>query len=64
MLESAKINDVVRKAASSVLKRQAGVQRVFSEPTSDSQGRDALHITIVPAELSNEAKTLRANAAR
>jgi hypothetical protein len=47
MLELAKVNDVVKKAASAVLKRRAGVQRVFSEPTSDSQGHDALHITIV-----------------
>lgn len=47
MLELAKVNDVVKKAASAVLKRRAGLQRVFSEPTSDSQGHDALHITIV-----------------
>jgi hypothetical protein len=47
MLELAKVNDVVRRAASAVLKRRAGLQRVFSEPTSDSQGHEALHITIV-----------------
>jgi hypothetical protein len=47
MLELAKVNDLVKKAASAVLKRRAGVDRVFSEPTADSEGHDALHITIV-----------------
>ncbi|MDB5402025.1 MAG: uncharacterized protein JWQ55_4043 [Rhodopila sp.] len=47
MLEPAKVNDVVKKAAFAVLKRRAGLRRVFSEPTSDSQGHEALHITIV-----------------
>jgi hypothetical protein len=47
MLELTKVNEVVNKAASAVLRRQAGVQRVVSEPASDSQGREALHITIV-----------------
>jgi hypothetical protein len=35
------------RAATATLKRQAGVQRVFSEPTSDSEGIEALRITIV-----------------
>jgi len=47
MLEIAKVNEVVKKAASAVLKRPAGVRRVDSEPASDSQGHEALHITIV-----------------
>jgi hypothetical protein len=47
MLELIKVNDVVNKAASATLKRQAGVQRVFSEPASDSEGHEALRITIV-----------------
>ena len=47
MLELTKVNEVVNKAASAVLRRQAGVQRVVSEPASDSQGHEALHITIV-----------------
>ena len=47
MLELALVNNVVKKAASAVLKRRADPQRVFSEPTSDSQGHEALHITIV-----------------
>ena len=47
MLELAKVNAVVNKAASAVLKQRAGVQRVLSEPESDSQGHEALHITIV-----------------
>jgi hypothetical protein len=47
MLELTKVNEVVNKAASAVLKRQAGVQRVVSEPASDSEGHEILHITIV-----------------
>jgi hypothetical protein len=47
MLELSKVNEVVNKAASATLKRQAGVQRVFSEPASDSEGHEALRITIV-----------------
>jgi hypothetical protein len=47
MLELVKVNDVVNRAATATLKRQAGVQRVFSEPASDSEGIDALRITIV-----------------
>jgi hypothetical protein len=47
MLELAKVNDVVNRAAAATLKRQAGVQRVFSEPASDSEGIEALRITIV-----------------
>ncbi len=47
MLELAEVNDVVRKAASAILKRGAGPQRVFSEPIADSEGQEALHITIV-----------------
>jgi hypothetical protein len=47
MLDLIKINDVVNTAATATLKRQAGVQRVFSEPASDSEGNEALRITIV-----------------
>jgi hypothetical protein len=47
MLELAKVNQVVQKEASAVLKRGAGVLRVDSEPTIDSWGHDALHVTIV-----------------
>jgi len=47
MLELIKINAVVNKAASATLKRRAGVQRVFSERTADSEGHEALRITIV-----------------
>jgi hypothetical protein len=47
MLELAKVNEVVNKAASAILKRQASVRRVVSEPALDSQGHEALHITIV-----------------
>ncbi len=47
MLELVKVNEVVKKAASAVLKRQARVRRVISERASDSQGLEALHITIV-----------------
>ena len=47
MLKLAKVNEVVTKAASAIIKRGAGVQRVDSEPTLDSEGREALHITVV-----------------
>jgi hypothetical protein len=47
MLELIKVNDVVNKTATATLKRKAGVQRVFSEPASDSEGHEALRITIV-----------------
>ena len=48
MLKLDEVNDVVRKAASAILTRRAALlRRVFSEATSDSQGDDALHITIV-----------------
>jgi len=47
MLELTKVNEVVKKAASAILKRPAGVRRVESEPTLDSQGDEALHVTIV-----------------
>jgi len=41
MLELTKVNDIVNKAASAILKRQGGVRRVVSEPTLDSQGHEA-----------------------
>jgi hypothetical protein len=47
MLELAKIDRIVKKAASSILKGNAGIERVFNEPTADSRGADALRITIV-----------------
>jgi hypothetical protein len=45
MLEPAKVDDIVKKVASTTLKRKA--VRVYSEPTADSDGHDALSITIV-----------------
>ena len=51
MLELAKVNDVVNKAASSVLQPQASVQRVLSKPAVDWTGDEVLHVTIV---LGNE----------
>jgi hypothetical protein len=47
MLELTKVNDVVKRAAAAVLKPKAGVKRVFSERAADSDGQEALHITIV-----------------
>jgi hypothetical protein len=47
MLQLAKVNDVVKKAASAALKGAAKIQRVLSEPTVDSAGQEALRITIV-----------------
>jgi len=47
MLAPAKVNKIVKRAASAVLKRPAGVRRVVSEPAVDSDGDEVLHITIV-----------------
>ena len=47
MLSLPKINEVVSRVASAALKPAARVLRVESEPTADSHGQDALHITIV-----------------
>jgi hypothetical protein len=47
MLELAKVNELINKAASAILKGPAGVTRVMSQPTSDSQGQEALDVTIV-----------------
>jgi hypothetical protein len=47
MPELAKVNSIVKKAASAILTRQAGPRRVFSEPIADSDGQDALYVTIV-----------------
>ena len=47
MLDLAKVNEVVNKAAAATIKSGAGIQRVDSEPTLDSEGREALDITIV-----------------
>jgi hypothetical protein len=47
MLKLAKVNEVVSKAASAAISSGAGIQRVDSEPTLDSQGKEALDITIV-----------------
>lgn len=47
MLKLSRVNEVVNKVASATIKSGAGIQRVDSEPTLDSEGKDALHITIV-----------------
>ena len=47
MLDLTKIDEVVNKAASAILKKPAGIKRVVSESGVDSQGDEALHITIV-----------------
>lgn len=47
MLELSQVDEVVNKAVSAALKKHAGITHVISEPTSDSQGDEALHITIV-----------------
>ena len=44
---SPKSIEIVKKAASSILEGEAGIERVFSEPTADPRGEDALRITIV-----------------
>ena len=57
MLELAKVNEVVTRAASAVLKRPAGVRRVVSEPTLDSRGQEWLQITIILKEGSADKIT-------
>jgi hypothetical protein len=47
MLTLARVNNIVNKAASASLRREAGIQRVTSESTVDSEGKEALDITIV-----------------
>lgn len=46
MLDTKQNDDIVKKAARAHFPA-GSVQRVFSEPTIDSQGRDALRFTIV-----------------
>jgi hypothetical protein len=46
MLTQSKIIEIARDAATANLTTSA-VSRVISEPTTDSEGRDALRITIV-----------------
>ncbi|MHB1103496.1 MAG: hypothetical protein ACYC0C_12145 [Devosia sp.] len=48
MLDTKQIDDIVKRAARSHFPTRS-VQRVFSEPTIDSQGREALRFTIVVA---------------
>jgi hypothetical protein len=45
MLELTKVNAIAKKAASTVLRGH--LRRVVSERAADSQGQEALHITIV-----------------
>ena len=46
MLELTKVSEVATKAASAILTGQTGVRSVVSEPAVDSEGHDALNITI------------------
>lgn len=46
MLDIAEVDRVVDKAASAAL-RKARVSRVYSSPTLDSDGQEALNVTIV-----------------
>ncbi len=46
MLDLQQITQVADKAASSVLKK-VGVSRVFTEQTADSDGNEALSVTVV-----------------
>ncbi len=47
-MEAAQIADIASDAARATLPRKT-VERVISEPVSDSEGRDALRVTIVIA---------------
>jgi hypothetical protein len=46
MLDETKVNQIARAAATAHLSREA-FSNVMSEPTTDSEGRDAIRITIV-----------------
>lgn len=48
MLDRTKISEIAREVAAANL-TGAAVSKVISEPTTDSEGRDALRITIVLA---------------
>jgi hypothetical protein len=47
MLKIPRVNEIVKQTASATIKSGAAIQRVYSEPTLDSEGSDALHVTIV-----------------
>jgi hypothetical protein len=59
MLDYAKTSEVAEKAAKSALGKK-NVVRVFTEPGSDAEGRDALRITIVVTP--DAVKTLEGDA--
>jgi hypothetical protein len=46
MIDHRKTDQVVNRVASTALKK-AGVSRIYSEPAIDSEGREALHVTVV-----------------
>jgi hypothetical protein len=46
MLNLPQIDEIVSRAAATTLKK-TGISRVFSSPTTDSYGDDALNVTIV-----------------
>ncbi len=46
MLDFSEINRVVKETASAAL-ANVDVARIISEPTVDSEGREALHVTVV-----------------
>jgi hypothetical protein len=52
MIGARQIDQVVSKAASATLKK-VGVSRVFSVPATDSEGNEALHVTIVLKKTKN-----------
>jgi len=46
LLELSQIDEIAGKAASSILKK-GGVSRVSSKPTLDSDGKEALEVTVI-----------------
>lgn len=60
MLDLSDIDRVVDRAASASLKN-AGFSRVYTKFTTDSEGREALHVTIVLR--SNKNKEVSGNSA-
>ncbi len=52
MIAPRQIDEVMSKAASAALKK-VGISRVFSVPATDSEGHEALHVTVVLKKSKN-----------
>lgn len=56
MLELSKVDEIATAAAAAVLKKP-GISRVFSKPTLDSWGEEALEVTVVLKKSTAEEVT-------